>query len=522
MTHEERAKILASLPPRIYHAVRVWSVRTPDRAALVEAGGRWTYRELDAAVERARAWMLDLGIRPGDRVMIVCENCKALAAIFFALTEIGAWAVPVNARLSTREVSAIRQHCGARRVLYTAGVSSAAMDHARRDSAAIEEITDFGTLGIGSLDLEAETESPENDSASSVAAMIYTSGTTGTPKGVMLTHRNLLFAAKTTEQVRLKTAEDRVLGVLPLSHVTGLSQQFLGTLLTGATLYLLPRFDPMKVRAVLQEEHLTVLYGVPFLYTQFVEYAKLRGISSLRFPDLRLMSSSGAPLLPAVKSAVENLFGLTLQNGYGVSECSPVISITRIGAPRRDGSAGAVYPGVEVKIVGPDQNQVADGEVGEVWVRGPNVMKGYYRAPEETAKAINAEGWFNTQDLARMENGELFVIGRTKEMIIRFGFNVYPAEVETVLNMFPGVTRSAVVGRTIEQTGEQEIVAFVEPAAGVELKSSELSRFAEQRLAPYKRPTEIRFVPELPHTLSGKVIKVRLLETIRNEAAVGG
>lgn len=520
MIREQRAEILASLPARIYDVVRFWSRSTPDRVALVEASGKWTYREFDVAVEQARVWLLELDVRPGDRVMIVSENCKALAAIIFALTEIGAWVVPVNARLSEREVGVIRQHCGARRVLYMAEVSSLATDHAKRDSAAIEEFADFGKIGISSLNRDVEPEPPGNEPTNSVAAVIYTSGTTGTPKGVMLTHRNLLFAAKTASQVRSKTCEDRVLGVLPLSHVTGLSMQFLGTLLSGATLYLQPRFDPMKVRAVLQEERLTILYGVPFLYTQFLEYAKLRTIKSLHFPDLRLMSSSGAPLLPGVKSAVEELFGLALENGYGASECSPVISITRIGARRSDGSAGAAYPGVEVKIVGPDQQQVVDGEVGEVWVRGPNVMKGYYRAPEETAKSISEDGWFNTQDLARMQEGELFIVGRTKEMIIRFGFNVYPVEVETVLNMFPGVTRSAVIGRTNEQTGEQEIVAFVEAGPGVELNSSDLARFAEQRLAPYKRPTEIQFVPELPHTASGKVIKDRLLETFNKGAVV--
>jgi long-chain acyl-CoA synthetase len=310
------------------------------------------------------------------------------------------------------------------------------------------------------------------------------------------------------------------LGVLPMSHATGLAMQFLGILMSGATLYLLPRFDPMKVRAALERDQQTLLYGVPFLFTQFLEYARLRGLKSLRFPALRLMSSSGAPLLPSVKSAVEDLFGLVLHNGYGVTECSPVISVTRIGAPYRVASAGPPYPGVEVRLVDNDQKEVPDGEVGEVWVRGPNVMKGYYRAPEETAKAINAEGWFNTQDLARMEDGNLIIVGRTKELIIRFGFNVYPVEVEGVLNMFPGVVRSAVIGRSVEETGEQEIVAFIQLAPDCHASTSELAKHAAQHLAPYKRPTEIRVVSEMPLTLSGKVIKDQLTKRLNNETTV--
>jgi acyl-CoA synthetase (AMP-forming)/AMP-acid ligase II len=316
------------------------------------------------------------------------------------------------------------------------------------------------------------------------------------------------------------TPEDKLLGVLPMSHATGLSMQFLGILMSGATLYLLPRFDPIKVRAVLEKEQLTLLYGVPFLFTQFLEYARLRGLKSLQFPSLRLMSSSGAPLLPSVKSTVEELFGLVLHNGYGVTECSPVISVTRIGAPPRAGSAGPPYPGVEVKLMGNDQKEVSEGEVGEVWVRGPNVMKGYYRAPEETAKVINDEGWFNTQDLARMDEGDLVIIGRTKELIIRFGFNVYPVEVEGVLNMFPGVVRSAVIGRTVETTGEQEVIAFIQLAPDCAATTSELAKHAAQHLASYKRPAEIRIVPEMPLTVSGKVIKDQLAKKLINETAV--
>jgi long-chain acyl-CoA synthetase len=512
-----RAKILAELPPRLYDAVRCWSLRTPDQLAIADPDGKWTFRQLDLVVERTRAWLIASGVRPGDRVMIVSENCIAFAPIFFSLLEINAIPVPLNARLSARELDVIRQHCGARRVIYLTGASAYALEHAERAGATIETAPDLGSIGLGSLD-ENVTKDPVDPDA--VAAIVYTSGTTGSPRGVMLTHRNLLFSSMASATVRMVTPEDKLLGVLPMSHATGLSMQFLGILMSGATLYLLPRFDPIKVRAVLEKEQLTLLYGVPFLFTQFLEYARLRGLKSLQFPSLRLMSSSGAPLLPSVKSTVEELFGLVLHNGYGVTECSPVISVTRIGAPPRAGSAGPPYPGVEVKLMGNDQKEVSEGEVGEVWVRGPNVMKGYYRAPEETAKVINDEGWFNTQDLARMDEGDLVIIGRTKELIIRFGFNVYPVEVEGVLNMFPGVVRSAVIGRTVETTGEQEVIAFIQLAPDCAATTSELAKHAAQHLASYKRPAEIRIVPEMPLTVSGKVIKDQLAKKLINETAV--
>jgi long-chain acyl-CoA synthetase len=516
---EIRAQIMADLPTRLYDAVRRWSVRTPDRFALVDSLGRWTYRELDTAVEGARTSLASSGIRPGDRVMIVCENCNAFVALFFALTEIGAWPVPVSSQLSAREIEVIRKHCGSRRTLYTAGVGLWALEHAKRDGARIEEFEELGTVGLGVLNEVAQPEPIEESTANSVAALVYTSGTTGNPKGVMLTHTNLLFAAKTSAQVRFVSSEDRVLGVLPVSHTTGMSIQFLGTLISGATLHFLTRFDPLKVRAAFEQESLTVLYGVPFLFTQFLEYARLRGMKSLRFPSLRLMSSSGAPLLPAVKSAVEALFGLPLQNGYGVTECAPVISISRVGAVPRGASVGTLYPGVEVKLVGQNQQEVPGGQVGEVWVRGPNIMKGYYRAPEETAAVIDSEGWFNTKDLGRFEDDNLFIVGRTKELIIRFGFNVYPVEVEGVLNELPGVVRSAVIGRTID-TGDQEIVAFVQLEADCNLSTAELMKHASQRLAPYKRPTEIRLIPKMPATHSGKVKKEELTKFLATETSV--
>jgi acyl-CoA synthetase (AMP-forming)/AMP-acid ligase II len=249
------------------------------------------------------------------------------------------------------------------------------------------------------------------------------------------------------------------------------------------------------------------------MFSMLADYAKLKGLKSLKFPALRIISSSGAPLQPTVKTQVESLFGMVLHNGYGVTECSPNIAQAVVGEHRTDTSVGRVLPGVEVQLVGSDHRPVVDGEIGELWVRGPNVMKGYYHSPDETAAAIDADGWFNTRDLARMENGYLFIVGRTKELIVRFGENVYPAEVEAVLNAHPAVVRSAVVGRTVEGTeGGEEVVAFVQLAPSSPISETELAQHAAQHLAPYKRPSQILLVPSMPLTPTGKVVKGELVK----------
>jgi acyl-CoA synthetase (AMP-forming)/AMP-acid ligase II len=442
--------------------------------------------------------------------MIVCENCRAFVAILLALAGLDAWPVLVNARLSGPEIDQIREHCGARRVIYTTSVSPHAREHAKRHGAVVLDVKDIGAVGLGPLNEMVEPEPIDPNSADHIAALIYTSGTTGLPKGVMLTHRGLLFVAAVSAKIRSLTPEDRLLGVLPMSHAVGLSVVLLGALLCGATVELMPRFDPVVVLKALEGGRLTIILGAPAMFSLFLEYAKMKAIRSAKYPGLRIISSSGAPLHATLKLEIENLFGLVLHNGYGVTECSPNIAQTRVEAPCQYVSVGQVFPGVEVRLVGTDGQPVSEGEVGELWVRGPNVMKGYYRAPEETATAISVEGWFNTRDLARMEYGKLYIVGRTKELIVRFGFNVYPAEVEAVLNACPGVVRSAVIGRTAVGDGNEEVVAFVQPAPGSSLTSTQLAEHAAGHLAPYKRPSQIVLVSALPMTPTGKVVKAEL------------
>ena len=493
---------------RISDAVRLWAQKSPEHPALVEHSCTWTYKQLHAEIEDAKTWLAESGVRPGDRVMLVCENSRALVALLFSLTELDAWPVLVNAHLAAEEINKIREHSGARRVIYTTSISPAATKHAKRDGATIAEIGELGAIGIGSLNEGTRPEPVELGSPDNVAALIYTSGTTGIPKGVMLSHRNVLFMAEGAANIRSIVPEDRVFGVLPMSHAVGLSVVMLGTLLKGATLYLAPRFDPISGANFLIKERITIFLGVPAMFVQLLQYAKLRGFSSLRCPDLRIISSSGAPLQQSVKTATENLMRLVLHNGYGVTECSPTIAQTRIEEPRADVSVGRVFPAVEIKIVGPDGSLVPDGEVGELRVRGPNVMKGYYKAPEETAAAIDPEGWFNTRDLAKIENGNLFIVGRAKEMIVHLGLNVYPIEVEAVLNTHPAVLRSAVIGRAIQ--GDEEILAFVQLNEGASATTNELGAYVAAHLATYKRPSKIVIVPELQTTPTGKVVKAGL------------
>lgn len=493
---------------RIHDVVARWAAEAPEHPALVEASGSWSYRQFAEAIAATQQWLQALGVRPGDRLMLVGENSRAFVTLLFAASAIDAWPVVVNARLSRRELDDIREHSGARRVLFTVGVSPHAAEHAKAYGAPTQSREDLGPVAVGPLNESATCEPLDLQAEHRVAALIYTSGTTGRPKGVMLTHRNLLFMAEGSAQIRSVSPHDRVFGVLPMSHAVGLATVLLGSLVAGAAVHLVPRFDPITARVSLEKDAITLLYGTPAIFNQFLHYAKLRDLSSLAFSALRIITSSGAPLDAATKAGVEALFGMTLHNGYGVTECSPTIATTRPESPRTDTSIGELFPGVEAKLVTSDGLEAAPGEIGELHVKGPNIMKGYYRAPEETAAVIDAEGWFNTRDLARLDGRYLTIVGRTKDLIIHQGFNVYPAEVEAVLNSHPQVMQAAVIGRSVG--GDEQVVAFVQPVPDCTLTVSDVAEYAAEHLATYKRPSQIVLVPAMPSTPTGKVIKGEL------------
>lgn len=505
-------KTLAGLPDRISNLADYWAAHSPDHPALVDGRGVWTYRQLADVVGITRTWLQGLGVRPGDRLMAVGENSRAFAAVLLVAASLDAWPVLVSARLTAREIDEIKDHCGARRVVFLTTASRQAAEHAKRQDAAVLSVGELGEIGIGAQNEATRPEPLDRDISNRVAALVYTSGSTGHPKGVMLTHRNLLFATAGSAKIRALTPDDRLYSTLPISHVAGLSVALLGSLMSGATLYLAQRFDPAATCRALETDGVTVLLGTPAMFGLIIEFAKVKGVKSLNFPTLRIISTAGAPLNRTLKSEVETLFGRALQNAYGMTECSPNIAQTRIEAPLSDTSVGPVFPGVQVKLVGPERNPVREGEVGELWVKGPNVMKGYYRDPEGTASAIDSDGWFNTRDLAQLRNGNLYIVGRTKDMIVRFGFNVYPAEVEAVLNAHPAVVRSAVVGRSVQGAqGDEEVLAFVQPAQGSSITRNELAEHAARHLAPYKRPSQIFLIPAMPINANGKVIKSELM-----------
>ena len=432
-------------------------------------------------------------------MILVCENCCAAVAVFLACTAIEAWPVVVNARLSDREIDEIAAHSQARRILFTTTVSPRAKAHAERMGATFEDPAGFGLVGVSALNGHCTPEPLDPAPEKNVAALIYTSGTTGKPKGVMLSHANLMFVAHASGAARSLSRDDRVYAVLPVSHILGLTGVLLGSLHYGASVQLVSRFDPAAALKALHDG-VSVMIGTPSMYGMIAEYATRKGAAPIAAPALRLISSAGAPLDAATKATVETAFGQTLHNGYGITECSPTITLTPLDAPRADCGIGRLLPGIEAKIEG--------GETGELFVRSRGVMKGYYKAPEETAAVIDAEGWFRTGDLARFEDGSWFIAGRAKEMIIRFGFNVYPAEIEGVLNAHPAVARSAVIGR--QKDGSEEILAFIDPAPGSTATVAQLADYAASKLAPYKRPSEILLVPNMPLSPAGKILKSEL------------
>lgn len=506
-------EILHGLPERLHQAMDRAVAQTPDYPALIDDSRTWSYRQLANAVESTASALQSLGVRPGDRMMLVSENCIEMACLMLAASRLDAWVIVANPRLSPRELDQIRDHSGTRRMFFTTKVSAEAAAHAARLDAIVKDVGPLAGIGMTALNEATEPEPVHAGSTRQVAVLIYTSGTTGTPKGVMLTHGNLLFSAKGTALLRKMTSDDKVYVVLPMSHIVGVSLIVM-TLLTGATARLVSKYDPAAFARHIAEEGITTVNGVPATYQRLLEYKQVAGLSKLDRGSLRLIAVAGAPLDLDLKSRVEAELGIPLLNAYGITETSPGISGVQLESPRTDQSVGRVMPGVESRIVGRDGKIITDGSVGELHVRGRNVMLGYYRAPDLTAKAIDADGWFLTGDLARLEGDALFIVGRSKEMIIRSGFNVYPAEVEAVLNSHDAVVQSAVVGRPVD--GNEEVVAFVQLLNSSKVTPSELMAYVSPQLTSYKRPSQIIVLEALPATSTGKILKHKLAESIRN------
>ncbi|AXT36167.1 long-chain fatty acid--CoA ligase [Phaeobacter sp. LSS9] len=476
----------------------------PKAPALGDSGGaRWTYGDLARACDALRTHLADLGVGPGDRVMLLCENCCAAVAALFATSQLGAVAVPVNARMRAPEVDRILAHAKPVVVLLTAAASPDAAAHASRLGAqAIEG--DFGRLHVVSQDADGRShvQIPEG-----LAVLLYTTGTTGAPKGVMLSHDNLNFGGGASARLRDMTSEDVVYGVLPLSHVFGLASVLTASVMIGAEVRLETRFTAERFYQALRSG-VTLVSAVPQMHALVMQYAKEQGLDHLGSPDLRYVSSGAAPLDPDWKRRAEAFYGVALQNGYGMTEATAGICATRNGLGDPDTSVGPPLPGVDLRL---DQSVPGGGDgLGEICLRGGNVMLGYFANQEATQTVLDPAGWLRSGDIGRLdESGNLHIDGRAKELIIHGGFNVFPPEVEAALNAHPQVVQSAVVGRP--QGGDEQVVAFVEVAVGDEPTVSELRAFVAEQLAGYKRPGLFILTEQLPAAPTGKILKHVLL-----------
>ena len=498
------------LPRRFSDLPLAWATRRP-RAAAVRQGDRiWSYGELADLVAAMAQRLSAEGFVAGDRVLVVAENAVAVVVLLLACSRLDLWAVIVNARLSTREIEVIAEHSRPRGIFFTAGLSREAAAHAAHYAATEFVLADLEGLWVHRPQRCGRPEPvlPGNDQ---VGAMIYTSGTTGAPKGVMLTHKGMNFVSMVSGRYRGFSPDDTVYGVLPVAHVFGLVSMCLGCLTSGACLWLTPRFDPKALLAAMMADEVTVFQGVPAMYAKLLECAE-RDHLNLKNTALRYLSAGGSPLDLDLKQRVEAAFGLTLNNGYGLTECAPTVSQTRPENPTTGTSTGPLLPGLEAKLMD-GAGQLVDrcDQPGELWIRGPNVMKGYYRAAEKTAEVLDSDGWYNTGDMALFDAAEnLELVGRSKEIIIRSGFNVYPEEVEGVLAAHPAVTLAGVVGRKV--TGNEEVLAFVQLAPGQAVDEADLMAWVAERVAAYKRPVSIQILAELPASSTGKIQKTKLRE----------
>ncbi|MEO3476936.1 class I adenylate-forming enzyme family protein [Phaeobacter sp. CAU 1743] len=476
----------------------------PEAAAFSDSGGTaWSYAALSTAVDAVAEHLRKVGVQPRDRVMVLSENCCAAVAAMLGASRIGAIAVPVNARMSAGEVDRILSHARPAAVLCTSAISPEAEAHAARLEA--REIRGaFGTLHLA-CPYASNPDAPEE-----VAVLLYTTGTTGAPKGVMLTHANLLFGGKSSAELRDMGPGDVIYGVLPMTHVFGLASVMTAAILSGAEVWLEARFSAAKLYEALRLG-VTRLAAVPQMHALVMQYAKEQGLERLGSEVLQYVSSGAAPLDPEWKRKAEGFYGVALQNGYGMTETTAGVCATKnsqLGDP--DISTGPPMPGVEVRI---DESVPGGGDgLGEVLARGPNIMLGYYRNPAETAKVLDAEGWMHTGDMGRLDaRGFLHIEGRSKELIIHGGFNVFPPEVEAALNAHPQVVQSAVVGRRV--SSDEEVLAFVQVVPGDAPDPSELMAFVRGQLAGYKCPALIVPVEALPAAPTGKILKHKLLET---------
>ncbi|MGW5853228.1 MULTISPECIES: long-chain-fatty-acid--CoA ligase [Micrococcus] len=480
----------------------------PDSPALVLGEERLTYAELQDQVRLLAGLLRQEGIGPGDRVALMAPNVLAFPVVLFATLQVGAVVVPMNPLFKRREVEYYLEDSGASMLW-----AIPSPDAAEAAQAAGVPLRTLGEDGLAPHLAESPgpvTEATPRDLEDD-AVILYTSGTTGRPKGAQLTHRNMGTNADTAAETLIQLQHgETVLGCLPLFHVFGLTCALMAPVTMGASLALIPRFDPAVAAQTVRECAVDVFIGVPTMYGAVLAAAKDRPED---LASLRLGVSGGSALPVELLRRFEATFDCEILEGYGLSETSPVACFNHPGEEHQPGSIGRAVRGCELQLVTPDGAVVPEGDeetLGEVWIRGENVMKGYWGKPEATAQAITEDGWFRSGDLARRDAaGNYYIVDRTKDMILRGGLNVYPREIEEVLYEHPAVAEAAVVGVPHPELG-QEVAAHVVLAPGAHATEAELIEHVKSQVAPYKYPRTVNVRDGLPKTATGKILKREL------------
>jgi long-chain acyl-CoA synthetase len=476
--------------------------RYPDRPALRIDDVVITYAELDEATARVAGLLLERGVEPGDRVGIMLPNVPQFAFAYYGVLRAGGDVVPMNVLLKQREVAFYLGDSEAKLIFAWHELADAAEQGAHEVGAEciVVEPVSFGHL---LATVEPVTEVAERSGADT-AIILYTSGTTGKPKGAQLTHSNLSINADVSKELFGLGHEDVVLGALPLFHAFGQTCALNAAVSAGASLTLIPRFSADAALSAIERDRVTVFEGVPTMFSALLNHAD-RGSHDVS--TLRVCVSGGAALPVEVLRGFEQAFGCIILEGYGLSETSPVACFNHPNRERKPGSIGTPIEGVEMRLVDDDRQTVGADEVGEIAIRGHNVMKGYWNRPDATAQAIDKDGWFYSGDMARIDDGDrYFIVDRKKELIIRGGYNVYPREIEEVLYEHPAVREAAVIGVPHAELGE-EVGAAVALKPGMSATESEIRDYVKANIAAYKYPRHVWFVEELPKGPTGKILK---------------
>ncbi|MEU6559488.1 long-chain-fatty-acid--CoA ligase [Nocardia nova] len=476
--------------------------RYPGRPALVLGDAELTYEQLGDRVAAVADWLTtEAEIGPGDRVVLLIENCFAFPVWYHGVLAVGGTVVPLNPMLRDGEIRYHVNDCAASLIVTTDVASREAIAAARADLIDLIQVATDGTAPSSS------SSRPRSAFAGTVpdeiAVLLYTSGTTGRAKAARLSHANLVGNAGVFARHFGFTPDDVVLGALPLFHTFGQTCGMNASITAGATLALISRFEPQNVFETIEREFVTVFEGVPTMYSMLLHAP---GAGDADLGSLRLCASGGASLPIDVLQTFEEKFGCVVLEGYGLSETSPVASFNRPEA-RKPGSIGKPVEGVMMRIVDDGGRVCGTDEIGEIQIKGPNVMDGYWQRPEASAEVIDEDGWFSSGDLGRIDaDGFHFLVDRKKDLIIRGGYNVYPREIEEVLYTHPDIVEAAVVGLPDSRLGE-EVGAAIVLREGARRSTDDIKDFVRERVAPYKYPRTVWRMDALPKGGSGKILK---------------